>query len=304
MLKAVPQIQKTPTAASDSAIHYGYVAFHDIHIDRTQIVQPEGSPYRHVLPKRNLIPFTNVRVTEIDEKLVQWGDRPKGTPPVKSRIKTAKECAGDMEISYSDWNFQVLRPMTALDEQTAFRIFQTVQPFEYKLKDLGDALAYADERIEATEPYTVPYEGESITLAPLSESEKEIARQILPQIQASAAHALVKAEEKINSTILSMTVARNGGRGRTAPDPLDKAMAEDLGVTVPKAVDVEKKDESPNDALKMIAEALTKKDDSETAELKALVLQQQESIQALLKKEEQRERMKQARESKNNKEAA
>jgi hypothetical protein len=252
MIKAIPKIQRNPRTVSQNAMHYGYVAYHDIALGN-QRVQPEGSPYYHVLPCRELIPFTNIEVSEIDEKQVQNGKRPKGQPPIKMVQKTAFECATEVESSYADWNFQILDALTGLSEDDAFRVFQTVQPFPYKLKDLQIEIGQADNRIDQDEPYTVTYEGNTVTLNPLSEDEKERARAIQQQVAASANQAVELGTDKWQKTITSMTRAFAGGDGKVTPDPLDKYLANEFGTKPPQLVDVqqdEAKKQTEADTLK------------------------------------------------------
>ena len=242
MIKAIPSIQRNPRTVSQNALHYGYVAYQDIQLGHHQ-VQPDTSPYHKVLPKRELIPFTNIEVGEIDEKQVQNPKRPKGVPPVKIVQKTAFECAQEMEVSYADWAFQILKPLTGLPEDQAFRIFQTVQPFTYKLRDAQAHVGDAESRIEQDEPYTVSYEGETITLQPLSNEEKEIARKVQEQVLASINQAFELGTDKFQKTVTSMTRAFSGGDGKVTPDPLDRNLAKDFGTKLPQLVDVQKLEE-------------------------------------------------------------
>lgn len=239
MLKAVPQIEKAPVIANKSAIHYGYVAYHDIALGH-QLVQPDHSPYYHVIPCRELIPFVSIEVGEIDEKQVQNPKRKKGVPPVKRVPKTAYECAFEIETSYSDWAFLILHPLTGFSTDRAFRIFQTIQPFHYKLKDIQRELALAETRIDATSPYKVTYEGESVELQPLDKEDKAVARKVLEVISRSADLGVETAIKVHRNTLTSMTKAFAGGDGKIAPDPLDKILAEELGTELPQLVAAEK----------------------------------------------------------------
>jgi hypothetical protein len=238
-IQAVPKIQRDPRTVSQNAMHYGYVAYHDITLERHR-VQPEGSPYAQVLPCRQLIPFTNIEVGEIDEKQVQNGKRKKYQPPVKIVQKTAFECAQEMETSYAEWNFQILHALTGLSEDEAFRIFQTIHPFAYKLKDIQRELGGAESRIDEESPYTVTYEGNSVVLEPLSNREKEIARKVADQIIASANQAVDLGTDKWQKTITSMTRAFAGGDGKVTPDPLDRYLAKEFGTKPPQLVDVQR----------------------------------------------------------------
>lgn len=222
-------------------MHYGYVAYQDIHLGGKR-VQPEGSPYYHVLPARQLLPFTNIEVGQIDEKLRESKNRKKYQPPVKIVQKTAFECASEMETSYADWNFQLLKDLTGYAEEDADRIFQVVQPFPYKLKDIQVQLGAATDRIEATEPYTVIYEGQTADLKPLSERERAVAYKVLGQLQSAANIAVEMAVEKFQKTVTSMTRAFAGGDGKVTPDPLDRKLAVELGNKLPQLVDVKQEE--------------------------------------------------------------
>ena len=252
MINAVPKIQRDPRTVSQNAMHYGYVAYQDIQLGGKR-VQPADSPYYHILPCRELLPFTNIEIGEIDERQVQNGKRPRGVPPVKITQKTAYECALEMEISYAEWAFQILHPLTGLDEDAAFRIFQVVQPFRYKLKDIQAELGGAEDRIDRDEPYTVSYDGDTIALEPLSEDEKVVARKIAEQIGAAANHAFDLGVKRQQETLTSMTKAFAGGDGKVTPDPLDRKLAKDFGTKLPQLVNVQEQEaakQSESDALK------------------------------------------------------
>lgn len=236
-IRAVPQFA-APKAVSDDAIRYGYVAYHSIALGNDHQVQPDTSPYHKLIPCRELIPFVNMNVTEIDiQRYGEGGTFNKANiSPVKQRIKTAKECGAEMQSSYEMWGFAVLEPLTGLDTEQAFRIFQTIQPFPYKLRDIEDALADAESRIEAIAPYQVSYHGETVELAPLSEEEKALAYETLPLIQRSANVAVTIGEDKIKQTVESMNSRFSGGDGKKAPDPHDKYLSEELGLELPKLI--------------------------------------------------------------------
>jgi hypothetical protein len=262
MTQAVPKIQRNPRTVSQNALHYGYVAYQDILLGGKQ-VQPDNSPYFQVIPCRELIPFTNLDVGEIDEKQIQNPKRPKGQAPVKIVQKTAFQCAQEMEISYADWAFTILHPLTGLSEDDAFRIFQTIQPFKYKFKDIQLEVGQAESRIEQTEAYTVTYEGETKVLDPLSDDEKEIALKVWNLLTPSINHAVDVATDKWQKTITSMTRAFAGGEGKVSPDPLDRKLAIEFGTQTPQLVDVkadEAKKQTEADDLRREEIALRKQE--------------------------------------------
>lgn len=289
MIQAVPKIQRNPRTVSQNAIHYGYLAYQDILTTPQLRVQPDTSPYYHRLPCKELIPFTNIEVSEIDEKQVQNPKRRKGVPPVTNRQKTAFECAREVEVAYADWNFQILHPLTGRTEDEAFRIFQAVQPFAYKLKDILAALDEADERIDSDGPFSATYEGDTVTLKPLSDEERITAREVLAQVRAAANIAVDLATEKLERTIRSMTQARNGGIGKAGSDPLDRKLCTELGVKPPKAVDMEIIKDTPKEETESLE---LKRREIELRE-RELELRQKELD--LLEKKENREKMAQVR---------
>lgn len=236
-IRAVPQIAN-PDAVSESAIRYGYVAYHDIALGNDHQVQPDTSPYHKLIPCRELIPFTDIQVTEIDVKKYGEGGtfNKMNVAPVIRKPKNAFECAAEMERSYEAWAFVLLTPLTGFDTDRAFRIFQTVQPFPYQLKDIEDSLADAESRIEAVAPYQAAYQGETVDLLPLNEADKAIAREVLPIIQGSASFAVTEAGRKIDLTIESMNARFSGGDGKRNADPHDKYLSKELGMELPKLI--------------------------------------------------------------------
>ena len=292
---SIPKIQRNPRTVSNNAMHYGYVAYQDIQLGGKR-VQPEGSPYYHVLPCRELLPFTNIEVGEIDEKLVQRAKRPKGQPPVKIVQKTAYECAQEMEISYADWAFVILHPLTGLDEDSAFRIFQVVQPFAYRLGDIELEVAQAESRIDADEPYTVTYDGNTVALEPLSEDEKEVARKVLNLITPSITHAVNIAQEKWQKTTISMTSRFSGGEGKASGDPLDKKLAKEFGLKLPELLNVREQE-----TKKQTEDADLKR---EELDLRRKEIELREREIELREKEANRDRMAQVRAAKQTQQAA
>lgn len=274
----IPKIQQAPRMASDTAIHYGYVAFKDIHlggaIGLEHHVQPQESPYYRELPCRELIPFTNIVYMEIDEEAAAAVSYLRGGSPIIPNQKTARECAYEMLQSYETWGFEVLSDLTGYDEDEAFHVFQTIQPFTYRLKDLLQELEYnAVERIENTEAYTVEYEGESYQLNPLPKELKEVALRVLPKMIRSADVAVTLGEDTKEKTTQAMTQYFATGTGKRRPDPLDHYVFQELGEELPKLVDNKNKN-NDGGILGQLVELLGgKKNDSiekELAELREL----------------------------------
>lgn len=238
-MKEIPKIQQQPKTIADTAIHYGYVAFQDILVgDRN--VQPDESPYRRVIPCRELIPFTNLNVPtpRADVTAAQGLGRAligkNGEDPTVERVlKTAKECVEELAWSYEEWGFLKIAPLTGFTEDEAFLIMQAIQPHPYKLKDLMEALEGAEERINATELYVVEYGNFSVELQPLPLELKTVAHTVAALLQTSAKIGVDLAEEIEAATRQKMETFFATGEGKKVPDPLDKKIFEELGKTVP-----------------------------------------------------------------------
>lgn len=238
--KQIPNIHQQPRLASDTAPHYGYVAFKDINLNgstgKEYWVQPENSPYYNVIPCRELIPFTNIAAPKINEDMAATtsvvGNR---ALPVTLEQKTAKACAEEMETAYAAWDFKVLRDLTGLSREEAGFVFYTIQPFPFLLKDILDELEYeASERIAQTEPYVVSYNGEEYELQPLPAHLKEIAENVRARMAESAQKAFSLGEETKFSTTQSITQFYATGTGKRRADPHDAYIFREFGEEVPK----------------------------------------------------------------------
>lgn len=279
-LKGVPKIQQQPRTATETAIHYGYIAFKDIDLRGPlgieHFVQPESSPYRFELPCRELLPFTNVVYHEVDEQAAATTSFMPRPNPIVQRQKTARQCVAELVISYEDWGFVALDGLTGLPEDEAFHIFQTIQPFTYKLKHLVDEIEVgALNRIDKDEEYTVTYKDQTLTLQPLPSHLKELARGIAAVMAGSARIAEAMGEDTREKTIQAMTQYFSTGAGKRRADPLDQYVFTELEAEIPQLIG--KKEEGDNSAgiLEKLAEAIVgkKQDDSlqqELAELRAL----------------------------------
>ena len=251
LTKQVPNIERQPRTASDTASHYGYCAYKDIELAGSlgleHKVQPPESPYYRTIPARQVIPFTNIEVAEIDEKLASapGGAKMMGKPilPIKKVGKSARECADELRTEYADWGYTVLTPLTGYSVDDAFRIFQVIQPFTYKLKDLGSEISFgAVNRIESDTTIVAVYEGEKVELEPLPADLKEVAEEVRAILEASVSIAENKAGEIAEKTRLSMTSRFAGGPGKTRPDPHDKYVFSELGMELPTLISSEKAD--------------------------------------------------------------
>lgn len=284
----IPKIQQTPKLANDTAIHYGYVAFKDINLGGPMglehHVQPDQSPYYRELPCRELLPFTNILYTAIDEQAAASTSYVRQAAPIYTEQKTARECVEEMAASYEPWGFEVLAELTGYDEDEAFHIFQTIQPFTYRLKDLLREVEYAAvDRIDAVMPYVVAYENESFTLEPLPPHLKAVARAVQQRIIRSVEVATNMGLDMKDKTTQSMTQYFATGSGKRRPDPLDQYLFNEFGEEPPTLLNA-KEPESGTGVLEKLADLLGgKKDDKvekELAEIRALKEQLQEKIAA------------------------
>jgi hypothetical protein len=241
---SIPRIQQKPQQASDTAIHYGYCAFKDISLAGSvgleHKVQPADSPYYRNLPARQLIPFTNIPVHEVDEKAAASPSHVRKTGIMIEKQKSAKECAEEMEISYEEWGFRVLRAITGYSEDDAFEIFQTIQPFPYKLKHILSELEDgAIDRIEQSFNYKATYDGETITLKPLRDGLKKAAEAVRQEMLIAAEVAVNKGAETKENTTQSITNFYRGGTGKKRLDPHDKYIFQEFETKPPTLLSVE-----------------------------------------------------------------
>jgi hypothetical protein len=279
-LKGIPKIQQKPRAANDTAIHYGYLAFKDINLSGPlgleHHVQPEGSPYYRALPCRELVPFTNVLFAEIDEKAAATTSYSPRTLPIVQRQKNAKECVEEIVASYEEWGFVHLAPLVGFSEEDAFLVFQTIQPFTYKLGDLLDQVEYgATDRINETAPHTAVYNGQSFTLQPLPADLKDVARQVQQIIIKSVEVAVAKGEDQRERTVQSMTQYFSTGQGKRRADPLDQYIFDQFNEPLPRLVGGKEEKDSGVGIIEKLADAIMGKQkqeevDRELAELRAL----------------------------------
>jgi hypothetical protein len=241
-IQAPPDISKAPRAANDTALHYGYVAYKDINLASSYgldyFVQPPDSPYYRVLPSRQLIPFTNTEFPEVNENVAgAMGVQRKG-PLTILKGKTAGECAKEVEQAYEAWGFTVLYPLTGYSVQAAFRIFQVIQPFPYKLKDIELELENADDRIEHGGPAF--YNGEAISVPELTEAEIGVALKVRDLMLNAAKVAADLGATVRDNTIDSMNSRFSGGIGKGKADPHDKYIFNEFDTELPKLVNTEK----------------------------------------------------------------
>lgn len=240
----VPMIQQQPELRRRGALHYGYCAYKDISLAGSlgldHNVQPAHSPYYRNLPCRQLLPFTNVKVQEVDELSPLRNAADERILRLIMVEKDAYDCVMEMVSSYESWGFVHLDPLIGIDEQTAGKIFKTIQPFRYKLKYLQDEIDFgAPERIDATEPYEVSYNDQTIMLDPLPSDLKALARQVRRIISRGVDRAIKEAETVRDNTSQSMTNYFRGGTGKRRSDPHDKYIFDELEDKIPTLLGTE-----------------------------------------------------------------
>lgn len=240
-VQTVPNIQQAPRSVNDTAIHYGYCAFQDIKLTGSlgheHYVQPPDSPYYQVLPAGELIPFTNIEITEQRSTGTQTNMRFADKFTWQKVPKTAKECVEEMESSAEDWGFTGLKPLIGVPEDEAFHVFQTIQPFLYNFKHLPYALEDAEDRIEQTAPYTVTFGADTLDLQPLPAHLKQIARDTLELMKRSAKTGIDYAQEIMDKTEVSLVNSFSGGTGKRTADPRDKFVFAKFEREIPKLLD-------------------------------------------------------------------
>jgi hypothetical protein len=261
----VPNIQTPVETVNANVIHYGYCAYNDISLlGSTGIeydVQPGNSPFRTMLPAKELIPFVTMEVGEIDHNAVEKiGNADEGGNIVVRRNKSARECITEISRAYQKFGFRYLEPLTGVNEEDAFHIFQTIQPFLYKIKDLSYELTDpAINRIAQTSTYTVKYQGASIQIEPLPEHLKGIANKTRAIMSAAGEQAYRDADYIISDTQQKMTMFFSTGLGKRNADPRDRYIFDQMEQEVPQFLATpDRTTPASNEGyLKVIADALT-----------------------------------------------
>ena len=255
--KIATETDRPPVNDTDTAIHYGYVVYKEIALNdstgKLYYVQPSDSPFYNVLPCRQLIPFTNISYGEIDEQAAHATLPGAGKLPVRRKQKTALECAVEMEQAYEAWSFVILRSATGVKYDDVFQIFQTIQPFAYKLKHILEELEFpAIERIDRNEDYEVSYGGETIALQPLPTHLKPLAEKIRAQMVLSAEIGVELGTKIKDNTTQKMNSFFASGRGKDVADPLDKYIFNEFEETIPRLLDKENQVVTTTESPEMI----------------------------------------------------
>lgn len=260
--KVQPAIDRDRASQRPTETRYAWCPFGDINLkgpDGTMAlhVQPEmindgdgniPNPYHGKLPKGQLIPFPTFSFGLMKPSPDQTDANGRAVLVESTEQMTALAAAVQVLRGYSAWGFTILNSLQGLDQDTAMRIFQVVQPFDYPLSRLVNELAFgAQERIDSEETLTFA-DAPGYAVQPLySEQEREIARALATEMEAGAQIAFDLATETLDTTEASMTQRFAGGQGKAGADQLDKRLSAELNRELPKVVGTANKI-SENDA--------------------------------------------------------
>lgn len=223
-------------------VRYGWMPFKSVNLINgdgtiTYYIQPPNSPYHREIPKNQLIPFETFNITKRDPD-----NSIEGTPGMRplyvmnTTVKTAFEAATELLTGYSGRGYTVLNSLQGLPQEDAFRIFQVVQPLDYKIGEIVSELSFAEERIEATSPIDLSHKvGEEYIVEPLrNEREREIARRLVSEMLDGATRAETFALSIFGDTEMDLVATASGRKeGKKSPDPLDRYLEEELGRELP-----------------------------------------------------------------------
>ncbi len=246
-----PAADRDTAALRPTETRYGWCPYGDINLMNADgtvnlYVQPHEideagkvieNPYHRTLPKGQLIPFITFNALEMRQSDTEHDAMGRPKQVQGTRTVTALSAARDVLHRHSEWGFVILDSMTGLDQDTAFRIFQTVHPLEYPLGSLINEMAFgAQERIDSTEPITFAALPDYVVQPLRNDQERAIARKVAAEMENGAQIAFDLATEQLNTTETSMTTRFAGGQGKTGPDPLDRRLSNELGRDLPKLI--------------------------------------------------------------------
>ena len=238
-----PIERETLGVINPNATRYGWSPFKSINLvsafgTMEYHVQPENSPHFRVLPKNQLIPFETftIQSSEADADAIAAPGNPARLVTV-TRIKTAIEAATELIKGYSAWGYCILDALEGIEQETAFRIFSVVMPFDYRLGELIGELTNADERIRSKSQliFAQP-DGTDYVVDSLLDYEREIANRLQNEMIAAAQTAFDFAREKLDGTKQEMTAAFAGGKGKRSPDSLDRYLSAELNEKLPELI--------------------------------------------------------------------
>lgn len=279
-----PVVARNDAGVNPEIIQYGWCPYGDI-----RLVNPDGTcaiyaqsadinvngetvpnPLHRLLPKNQLIPFPTFPY-QVQVPSTERTDS-RGRALLDTTIQTMPALHAIVAVlrQYSSWGFTILRSLQGLDQTMAMRIFQVVQPLDYRLGDLPMELTMgADARIDSMEPITFAGLPDYIVQPLQSDVERDIARQMAAEMAAAADVAITKATETLDQTEAGMIKSASGGKGKAGPDPLDRRLSLELGRTLPQflaktdpAADVNKKLDI------LVDHALTQNLEKQNAELR------------------------------------
>jgi hypothetical protein len=235
-----PEVETIAGVDNPTEVRYGWMPFKAVYLyngDGTvnYYIQPKNSPYHREIPKNQLIAFETFNISQ------RVPDLSVDAPGVHSytyetRVKTAFEAATELLRGYSGRGYTVLNSLQGLEQETAFRIFQVVQPLDYKLGEIVSELSFAEERIVATEPIDLSHKvGEEYLVEPLrNEPERAIARRLASEMLDGAQRAETFANTILDETETTLVATASGRKeGKKSPDPLDRYLEEELGKKLP-----------------------------------------------------------------------
>lgn len=246
-----PAADRSPHSQRPTETRYGWCPYGDINLvgpDGTinLYVQPHAiedngqsidNPHHRVLPKNQLVPFpTFMAHTQVPSPDIMDGNG-RAILINGTTTMTALDAITSVLRQYSVWGFTILNSLQGVDQDTAFRIFQVVQPLDYPMGELINELSFgAYERIEATEPLTFAQFPDYVVEPLRDENERSIATALAAEMLTGAEIAVTLATETLDATEASMTQRYSGGNGKVGPDTLDRRLTGELGRELPKMI--------------------------------------------------------------------
>jgi hypothetical protein len=188
--------------------------------------------------------YTGGEVPENDLPGTYSGPDPKatGAPRHKVEFKYAYSSARELSEMYAkEFGLVVLEPLTDCDDASVVRqVFELVQPVTYRLHTLEAELRKAEQAVrESRAPKEV----------------KALAEGCRVLMLKGCRAAMLFAQERMTDFAQQIQQAGAGHKGhRSFPAPYDEFVAEQLGVEVPRVVQVEKRSSTNDELLAKLAE--------------------------------------------------
>lgn len=239
-----PKAAEVAGVGNPTMVRYGWMPFKNIYLyngDGTPyyFIQPVNSPYHREIPKNQLIPFETFTKTRWEVNHEVAGEPGKPAPKYSiTETVTAHDAATELLRTYSAQGYVVLNSLQGLPQADAFRIFQVVQPLDYRLAEIVGELEFgAEERIASEVPIDLSETtGEEYIIEPLqNDAERSIARRLVAEMLEGANRAYDKATEILNQTETEMIACYSGKKeGKKGADPLDKYLEKEMMKELPK----------------------------------------------------------------------